>query len=38
MTNNVASLMCTDKKEWNIEVVRDIFNERDQACIFAIPL
>lgn len=34
----VASLMCTDKKEWDIEVVTDVFNERDQACVLAVPI
>lgn len=34
----VASLLCMDSKEWDIEVVRDVFNERDQECILKIPL
>lgn len=36
--NTVASLMCTDKKEWDHDVIRDIFNDRDQVCILSIPL
>lgn len=30
----VASLFCMDRKEWDVEVVRDVFNMRDQECIF----
>lgn len=29
----VASIMCMDKREWDVEIIRDIFNERDQTCI-----
>lgn len=36
--NKVASLMCVDKREWDLEVLRDIFNDRDQNCILNIPL
>lgn len=36
--NNVASLMCMDMKKWDLELVRDIFNERDQDCIISITL
>lgn len=35
---NVASLFCMDKKEWDIDVVKDMFNERNQECILNIPL
>lgn len=31
--NSVSALMCIDRKEWDLEVVRDIFNERDKQCI-----
>lgn len=34
--NVVASLFRTDKKEWDIEVVKDVLNERDQVCVLAI--
>lgn len=34
----VKSLMCVDKKEWDMEVVCDIFNVRDQNCILNIHL
>lgn len=30
----VASLFCNDRKEWDIEVLRDIFNDRDQQCVY----
>lgn len=28
-SNLVALLICTDKKEWDIKVIKDILNERD---------
>lgn len=34
----VASLLCTDNKEWDIDVIRDVFNVKDQHCILIIPL
>lgn len=34
----VESLFCLEKKEWDTGFIRDIFNERDQACILNIPL
>lgn len=34
----VASLMVTDKIEWDIELVNDIFDERDANMILSIPL
>lgn len=33
----VASLICTDKKEWDI-VITNVLNERDQKCVLNIPL
>ena len=36
--NTVASLMFTDKKEWDIDVIKDLFNDRDQSCILSIPV
>lgn len=30
--------MCTDKMEWDVEVISDIFNNRDKENILAIPL
>lgn len=36
--NNVTSLMCVDRRDWNVEVIRDIFNERDQEYILDILL
>ncbi|KAL8103280.1 hypothetical protein AgCh_027728 [Apium graveolens] len=35
---NVASLMCTDKKEWDVDVICDVFNSRDQQRILDIQL
>lgn len=34
----VASLMVTGRKEWDVEVVKDIFNDRDQKCILSIQI
>ncbi|XP_074341994.1 uncharacterized protein LOC141679391 [Apium graveolens] len=34
----VASLFCMDKNDWDLEVVSDVLNERDQACVHVIPL
>lgn len=31
--NNVSSLMCEDRREWDEEILRDLFNDRDQRCI-----
>lgn len=33
----VASLMCIDKNQWDMEVLTDMLNERDQACVLAVP-
>lgn len=32
------SLICIDKKEWDLEVVKDVRNERDKKCVLAVPL
>lgn len=32
--NKVASLMMTDCRQWDTEIIADLFNERDQQCIF----
>lgn len=34
----VASLLCTDRKEWDVKVLSDVLNERDQSCIMVIPI
>ncbi|XP_074351650.1 uncharacterized protein LOC141690778 [Apium graveolens] len=38
----VNSLICVDKREWDVDLIRDIFNEsfneRDQCCILNVPL
>lgn len=34
----VANLMCLDSKEWDVEVIRDVLNERDQALVLAIHI
>lgn len=34
----VASLFCMDKKDWDLEVVSDMLNERDQACVLTVQL
>lgn len=31
--NTVASLMCSNSRDWEDEIIRDLFNERDQQCI-----
>ncbi|XP_074336620.1 uncharacterized protein LOC141673779 [Apium graveolens] len=31
--NLVSSLFCMDRKAWDIDVVRDVFNDRDQRCV-----
>lgn len=27
------SLLCADRKCWDVDLIRDVFNERDQQCI-----
>lgn len=34
----VASLMCVDRREWDKDLIRDVFNSRDQEGILRIPL
>ncbi|XP_074352931.1 uncharacterized protein LOC141692091 [Apium graveolens] len=34
----VASLMKVGAKEWDLEVVADVLNERDQNCVLAVPI
>lgn len=36
--NKVAGLMGVDRCEWDVEVIRDLFNERDQLCILTTHL
>ena len=36
--NTVTSLICTDMKEWDIDVIKDLYNERDQCCILSISV
>lgn len=33
--NKVASLMRIDSRQWDMDIVRDLFNVRDQQCILA---
>lgn len=35
---SVNSLMCMDRRCWDSEVIRDIFNDRDQGCIWEVPI
>lgn len=32
------ALFCTERKKWDEEIVKDIFNPRDQECIFSTTL
>lgn len=34
----MTSLLCMDKKEWDSDIVKDIFNIRDQECILKTTL
>ncbi|WOG89983.1 hypothetical protein DCAR_0209224 [Daucus carota subsp. sativus] len=34
----VSALFCTDRKEWDMDVIKDVFNRRDQKCILDIKL
>lgn len=36
--NKVSSLMCVNSRSWDVEVIRDLFNVRDQQCILNTPL
>lgn len=33
---NLSSPFCTDKKDWDIDISKDVFNSRDQNCIMDI--
>ena len=35
---NVTSLLCTDNKEWDVDVIKDVFNSRDQRSILEVQL
>lgn len=34
----VASLFCMKKKEWDLDIIRDVFNDRDQKVVLDIQL
>ena len=34
----VESLMCVDRKAWDMDLIKDFFNEGDQNLILGIPL
>lgn len=36
--NKVESLMQVDNRAWDVEVVEDLFNDRDMQCILQVPL
>lgn len=36
--NTVSSLMCLDKRDWDIDIIRDVFNEDDQSSFMDIRL
>lgn len=36
--NKVTGLMCLDSRAWDHEVVKDLFNSRDQKCILETPI
>ena len=36
--HKVCFLFCLDRKVWDGDVIRDMFNERDQECIFNTPV
>lgn len=38
VNNKVNSLMCLNRKEWDRNIIQDLFNERDQQCILNVPL
>lgn len=38
VNKTVSSLMCTEKRDWDIDVIRDVFNEEDQKSIMDVQL
>ena len=38
MYNKVSNLMMADERKWDIEVIDDLFDDRDSALIKRIPL
>ncbi|XP_063941746.1 uncharacterized protein LOC135149877 [Daucus carota subsp. sativus] len=36
--NTVASLMTLNDRSWDVEIIRDLFNVRDQQCILRTPI
>lgn len=34
----VSSLLCTDRKEWDVDLIKDVFNPRDQKSILSMKL
>ncbi|XP_062086500.1 uncharacterized protein LOC133792608 [Humulus lupulus] len=34
----VSSLMHADSSEWDVDAIKDLFNDRDSSCILSIPL
>ncbi|XP_060959275.1 uncharacterized protein LOC133030519 [Cannabis sativa] len=34
----VSSLMCVNAKQWDMEIINDLFNARDQSLIMSVPL
>lgn len=36
--NKVSALMCDNERSWDVDIIKDLFNERDQQCILNTPL
>lgn len=34
----VSSVLCTDRREWDVDLIKDVINPRDQKSILAIKL
>lgn len=34
----LSIIMCIDRREWDTNVIRDVFNKHDQTCILSISL